>query len=222
MRKNYALNSDVTKVTSIKEMLNLAVQEAGDSIAFAYKDESNPNNIIEVSYKDFEKDTEELGTALASINMANKHIAIIGENSYKWLTVYLTILKSTGVFVPIDKELPCKEVINVLKHSDSEVLFYSQKYEKWIKQIKEDVPNIKFFIGLERKQPTENMLSYDLLKENGKRALEEGSKLYTDLQEDENKLKLLVYTSGTTGKPKGVMLTEHNIISVVYYRTSSC
>ena len=173
--------------------------------------------LTRITYKEFVKDTEELGTALASLGMQNKHIAIIGENSYKWLTVYLTVLKSTGVFVPIDRELPCKDIINVLKHSDSEVLFYSEKYEKWIDEIKENVPNIKFFIGLNRKKHNGNILSYDIFKENGKNVLEQGSKIYTELENDENKLKLLVYTSGTTGAPKGVMLTEHNLISVIYY-----
>ena len=217
MNKNYALNSNVTKVSSIKEMLDLAVKEAGDKNAFEYRDEVNHDKIIEVTYKKFVKDTDELGTALASLGMADKHIAMIGENSYKWLTVYLTVLKSTGVFVPIDRELPCKDIINVLKHSDSEVLFYSEKYEKWINEIKENVPNIKFFIGLNRHEHEGNILSYDIFKETGKNVLEQGSKIYTDLKDDENKLKLLVYTSGTTGAPKGVMLTEHNLISVVYY-----
>jgi len=217
MNKNYALNSDVVKISSIKEMLNLAAKDAGDKNAFEYRDENNHEKIVKVTYKEFVKDTEELGTALASLGMQNKHIAIIGENSYKWLTVYLTVLKSTGVFVPIDRELPCKDIINVLKHSDSEVLFYSEKYEKWIDEIKENVPNIKFFIGLNRKKHNENILSYDIFKENGKNVLEQGSKIYTELEDDEHKLKLLVYTSGTTGAPKGVMLTEHNLISVIYY-----
>ena len=217
MNKNYALNSNVTKVSSIKEMLEIAVKEAGDKNAFEYRDEVNHDKIVEVTYKDFVKDTDELGTALASLGMENKHIAMIGENSYKWLTVYLTVLKSTGVFVPIDRELPCKDIINVLKHSDSEVLFYSEKYEKWIQEIKTNVPNIKFFIGLNRHENEENLLSYDIFKQTGKTVLEQGSKIYTDLKDDENKLKLLVYTSGTTGTPKGVMLTEHNLISVVYY-----
>lgn len=216
MSKNYALNK-VTKVNSIREMLELAVKEAGEKNAFEYRDENQNDKIAKVTYKEFNNDTEELGTALASIGMADKHIAMIGENSYKWLTVYLTVLKSAGVFVPIDRELPCKDIINVLKHSDSEVLFYSEKYEKWINEIKENVPNIKFFIGLNRKEHDGNILSYDIFKENGKNVLNQGSKIYTDLKDDENKLKLLVYTSGTTGQPKGVMLTEHNLISVVYY-----
>jgi len=207
--------NEVRKIGSIKEMLNLAAEESGDKLAFKYK--GKDNRIVQVTYKKFLEDTEELGTALASIGMHDKHIAMIGDNSYKWLTVYLTVLKSTGVFVPIDKELTVKEIINVLKHSDSEVLFYAERYEKWIPQIKEEVPNIKFFIGLDKKENDENHLSYDLFQEKGRRELNKENKTYVELQDDENKLKLLVYTSGTTGAPKGVMLTEHNLISVVNY-----
>lgn len=216
MNKKMKLNK-ATKVNSVKEILDIALKEAKDKIAFQYKDEEQ--NVVKVTYEEFVRDTEELGTALASIGMQNKHIAIIGENSYKWLTVYLTVLKSTGVFVPIDKEITSQEIINILKHSDSEVLFYSRKYEKWISQIKEEVPNLKFLIGLDRQEndDDENILSYNKFKEDGKNMLQQGSTIYTELKDDENNLKLLVYTSGTTGKPKGVMLTEHNLISVVYY-----
>ena len=213
-KKKIKLN-EVKKVTSIKEMLELAAKESGDKIAFKYK--GKDDRIVQITYKQFVKDTEELGTALASIGMQDKHIAMIGENSYKWLTGYVTVLKSTGVFVPIDKELTAKEIINVLNHSDSEVLFYSERYEKWIPEIKEGVPNIKYFIGLDKKENEENHLSYDKFKESGRKLLEKGSTIYTDLKDDENNLKLLIYTSGTTGAPKGVMLTEHNLMSVVYY-----
>ena len=207
----------VIKVNSIKEMIELATKEDGEKIAFQYKDENDKENIIKVTYNEFKRDTEELETALASIGMHNKHIAMIGENSYKWLTVYLTVLKSTGVFVPIDKELTVKEIINVLKHSDSEVLFYSERYEKWIDEIKQEVPNIKFFIGLNRKEEMDNILSYNKFKEKGAKLLSQGNNKYTKLNDNKNNLKLLVYTSGTTGQPKGVMLTEQNLISVVNY-----
>lgn len=213
MTKKIELNK-VTKVKSIKEMLDLAVKEAGNKNAFEYK---NGDKIVKITYKQYVDDINSLGTALASLNMHNKHVAIIGENSYKWLTVYLCMLQSTGVFVPVDRELTCLDVINVLKHSDSEVLFFSKKYSQYIPEIKKAIPNIKYYIGLDVKKDEDNILSYDLLKESGKKLLDKKSTIYTDLKDDENNLKLLVYTSGTTGNPKGVMLTEHNLISVVYY-----
>lgn len=213
MTKKIELNK-VTKVKSIKEMLDLAVKEAGNKNAFEYK---NGDKIVKITYKQYVDDINSLGIALASLNMHNKHVAIIGENSYKWLTVYLCMLQSTGVFVPVDRELTCLDVINVLKHSDSEVLFFSKKYAQYIPEIKKAIPNIKYYIGLDVKKDEDNILSYDLLKESGKKLLDKKSTIYTDLKDDENNLKLLVYTSGTTGNPKGVMLTEHNLISVVYY-----
>lgn len=216
LKKNYALNN-VKKIETIKELLKYAVDEAGEKIAFKYKDENDKKKVKEITYKQFEKDTEEIGTALCCLGMADKKVAIIGENSYKWLTVYLSMLKSLGVFVPIDRELPIQDIIKVLIHSDSEVLFYQGRYEEMIPEIKKEVPNIKFFIGLDKTNQEGNILSYDDFKENGKKVLEEGSTIYTSMQDDVNNLKMLVYTSGTTGEPKGVMLTEHNLVSVAYF-----
>ena len=138
---------DVQKVETIKQMLEMAVEQAGDKIAFKYK--AGKDKVVDVTYKEFQEDTFELGTALNSINMADKHIAVIGDNCYKYVTVYLTVLKSKGVFVPIDKELPVYDIINVLNDSDSEVLFYAKKYEKDIEEIASKAPNVKYFIGFD-------------------------------------------------------------------------
>ena len=116
--------NDVPKINTIKELIDLAVKEAGDKNAFEYKEKNKP---IEVTYKEFKTDINSLGTALMKIGMDSKHMATIGENSYKWLTTYLTALRSNGVFVPIDKELTKNEIINVLRSSESELLFYSSK-----------------------------------------------------------------------------------------------
>ena len=205
---------EVEKFNSIKEMMELAVKEAGNKIAFKYK---KNGNIIDVTYEKFQQDTIDLGTAITNIHVNNKHIAILGENSYKWLTVYLTVLKSDGVFVPIDKELPKDDIIYLLNHSDSEVLFFSKKYDKWIEDFKKALPNIKYFIGLDQEEDTENSLSYDKFMENGKNLYEIGNKDYLSLESNPNELKMLVYTSGTTGRAKGVMLSEHNLVSSVYY-----
>ena len=176
MSKKKKLN-EVTKVTSVKEMLELSVKEAGDKVAFQYKDENDKNKIVRVTYKEFKNDTDELGTAIANIGMADKHIAMIGENSYKWLTVYITVLQSKGVFVPIDKELTAPEIINVLKHGDVEVLFYSEKYEKYLEQIKKEVPSIKYYIGVNKKEDDEASLSYENFKASGKKLLEDNKLL---------------------------------------------
>lgn len=209
---------EVKKVEKVKEMLDLAVKEDGDKEAFEYRNPKNKEEIIKVTYKEFKNDTNYLGTALATIEKQASHIAVIGDNSYEWLTVYLTVLQSDGVLVPIDKELTSKEIINVLKNSESEVLFFAEKYGKYIEEFKKELPNLKYYIGFDTEKDEGNVLSYTLFKGKGKKELEAGNTKFTDIEHnDVNKLKLLVYTSGTTGNPKGVMLTEKNLMSIVYY-----
>ncbi len=88
---------EVTKFNSIKDMLRLAVKEAGDKIAFKYKEKGE---IIEVTYTDFVEHVTWLGSALTERGFSDQHIACIGNNSYKWILIYLSVLKSAGVFVP--------------------------------------------------------------------------------------------------------------------------
>lgn len=215
--KNYEYNKAV-KIDTIKELMDLAEKEDGDKIAFEYRNEKDKSKIEAITYKEFQYDTYYLGTALLQLGINKNHIAVIGENSYKWLTVYLTVLKSDSVLVPIDRELPEKDIINILKSSDSEVLFYAEKYEKYIEKFKKELPNIKYFIGFDRNENLENVLSYKKIMDLGKERYEAGDKSYASIEhKDTNILKLLVYTSGTTGDPKGVMLTEHNLVSCVYY-----
>ena len=153
--KNYEYNKAV-KINTIKELMDLAEKEDGSKIAFEYRNEKDKSKIETVTYKEFQYDTYYLGTALTQLGLNKEHIAVIGENSYKWLTVYLTVLKSDGVLVPIDRELPEKDIINILKSSDSEVLFYSEKYEKYIEDFKKELPNIKYFIGFDKEENFEN------------------------------------------------------------------
>lgn len=206
---------EVEKIDTVKDIIDLAVKESGDKYAFQYKDKKD---VVSVTYKEFKEDIMSLGTALMERNTDKCHIAAIGENSYNWLTVYLTALESDGVFVPIDKELTLPEIINVLNSSDTEVFFYSAKYEKYIQEIREKVPKLKLIIGFGKDKDEDGTLSYKGFIEHGRELFLAGKCDFANIPHtDTDKLKLLVYTSGTTDKPKGVMLTEHNLVSSVYY-----
>lgn len=205
---------EVEKFNSIKEMMELAVKTAGDKIAFKYRD---GGEIRDVTYSQFYADTLSLGTALASIGMGTRHIAMVGENSYDWVTVYLTVLKSSGVFVPIDKELPFCDIMNIVNDGDCEIVFYTKRYEDDFMQHAAEMPKVSYFIGIDREEDFGNFLSYEILMAKGRELYADGDESYTSMQSDPNALKMLVYTSGTTGMQKGVMLSEHNLVSSVYY-----
>lgn len=212
MKKENFSYYKVTKFNSIKEMLDIAVNEAGDKIAFKYKEDKN--EIVEISYSQFEQQTIQLGAALTEMGFADKHIACIGKNSYNWVLTYLTVLKSSGVYVPVDNELSSEDILNVLNDSESSVVFYTQKHEELFMSSTNKLPNVKRYIGFDRKVDSGNFLSFDKLIEYGKKC---DAEKYQTLTSDPNGLKLLVYTSGTTGSAKGVMLSEHNLVSSVYY-----
>ncbi len=211
--KNYPLY-EVTKIDTIKEMMENAIAEAGEKIAFRYKD---GENIVDVTYEQFYNDVKALGTALCSLGFGRSHIAMVGENSYRWVVVYLTSLMSEGVFVPVDKELPDADKVNVICDSDTEIVFYSDKYEKALMENADSMDKVKYYVGLSRTEAAGKFLSFDDLLKKGRELLLQGDRTYLDMQSDLRALKMLVYTSGTTGMSKGVMLCESNLVSIIYY-----
>ena len=137
-------------------MLDLADKQAGDKDAFMYFEKKE---VKSATYHEFVLTTEYLGAALCDMGYGKSFIANIGANSYKWVCVYLTVLKSAGVYVPIDKELPFDDIVNVVSDSGSEVLFYAAKFEKEFMQNRDKFPGVKVFVGLERTEDEGEFLS---------------------------------------------------------------
>ena len=180
-KRNYALN-EPTPFSTIREMINIAVQEAGNEVAFKYYDENG--EIKDATYSEFKDTTYCLGSALAELGVASDHVACIGENSYSWLTAYLTQLMSDGVFVPVDRELPTDNILNVLNTSDSVAVFHDKKYTDMFRENEANLPNIKYFISFSAKEHDGKFLSYSKLLERGRQLLDEGYTGYTALNGD--------------------------------------
>lgn len=212
---NYALN-EVRPFENFKQVLDDNAANLGNKPAFKFKENGE---IKEVSYKAFKTETDSLGTALCAHGFGRSHVAIVAENCYKWVTVYLTMLKSEGVFVPIDKELPANEIAHIIANADAEVVFYSKKFEDKIHSITGVLPGVKCYVNLDAEKDSEDgkVLSYKQLMKYGYESLMNGDKAFLEMVPEDDKLKMLVYTSGTTGTAKGVMLSHHNLRSCVYY-----
>ena len=200
--------------SSIKELIRTSVHDGGDKLAFRYK---KSGEIVDVTYSEFFETTLSLGEALNSRGFTDGHLACIGENSYNWIVTYLTVLQSKGVFIPIDAELPQKDVEHILEEGDATLCFCSKKYEARFMESENSFDNIKAFISFDREEHDGKWLSFAKLIEEGRALRAEGRKLFEEEERDEYKMKLLSFTSGTTGISKGVMLSEHNIVSCVKY-----
>ncbi len=199
---------------SIKELLETSANDTPDKYAFCYK---KGGEVVNVTYKDFRRTTLALGTALSERGLTEGHIACISENRYDWIVAYLTVLQSKTVFIPIDAELPQSGIEHILDASDARICFCSEKYEKRFTESEGDLSKIEYFISFDREEHDGKYLSMPRLIEEGEKLLAEGSTKFTDETRDEYAVKLISYTSGTTGISKGVMLSEHNIVSCIKY-----
>ncbi len=214
MKKSKYQYREVKKLDSIYHMLKMAEEEAGDKPAYKFRENGE---IREVTFKEFRRTTLNIGTALYSMGLLNKHIAMLGENSYNWICVYLSVLQGNGVFVPVDKELTAEPMCHVLSESDTEVLFYTKKYADFVNENRNNFPNITTFIAIDNDEDTEDAYSYKKLIEKGNALYENGERGFETVEKDIMDMRMLVYTSGTTGVAKGVMLSEYNLVSSVYY-----
>lgn len=202
---------DVPMVSNMEEMIALALKECPDKIVYKYKVK---DEIRSMTYEAFVNRVYSLGAYLTAAGEKAGHIACLGANSVNWITAYFTALRSSGVFIPLDKELPEKDLVHLLNDSKASVLFYDKRYEKMLKENLASLGGIKLFIGFDRTENEDNFISFE-------KALDEGATLdkveYLACKSDPNAMKMLVYTSGTTGMSKGVMLSEKNLMSCVCY-----
>ena len=205
MNRNYPLYK-AEYYKTVRDMLKRQVDTKGDTVAYEFED---GKDVKKVTYAEFYNEVAALGTALYKKGYQHKHIACIGNNSYRWLLVYMMTLLSNNVFIPIDKDLPFADILNVATHSEANIVFCDEKYEETLKNA--DFPKKVEIVSLDDE---ENGLM-SLIK-SGAEAFLGGDRSFcdTELNAPED-MKMILYTSGTTGNPKGVMLSEKNMLACV-------
>ena len=197
-------------IINIKQMLESSAELYGDGIAFYTKFEKGPYTTI--THREVFNDVNGMGTALIAHGMKDKRIAVIGETTYMWGIGYLGTVCGTGIVVPLDKELSYNELKNLINEAECSAIIFDKKREAtFVKMMEEGETGLELLISQDRRESADGIVSQWELIAEGKKLIEQGDRSFLDAQIDSQEMSIIIFTSGTTGMAKGIMLSHRNI-----------
>lgn len=210
----------VRNITSLKEMLDSSVDLYRKNTAFLIKKEKG-GEYCRICYEQLKNDVEALGTKLLDMGLLGKRIAIIGENCYEWIVAYLAVVNGVGVVVPLDKELNKEEICNIIDTAECNAVFHTNTF----RDIFKDHPvahQIAMRLYGDRTELSEvlpdepekdGLSTWEALVGAGEKLVRGGDRRYIDFSLDPEEMRMLLFSSGTTGMAKGIMLSHRNIVN---------
>lgn len=211
----------VREITDFRDMLDQSVVLFGNEPAF--KIHTTKEEYRTVNFKEFRQEVRVLGTVLTKNGLQGQRIAVMGANSYEWCLVYMAVTTGGGTIVPVDKELPYDEVLNILKTAECKTILLDAKAYKKLQMHPEELPEgLEYIVWGGGKLP-EGVTSFEDYMKEGVAMIDAQDPAYGQYlaaKIDPDAMSVLIFTSGTSGMAKGVMLSQHNICFVVMSNSS--
>ncbi len=204
-KKTNAANANSPTYSTVKEIIVTGAKKGGDKRQYVFLDKNKKE--CERTFRQTWNEINAIGTYfyLKGLN-GKKKIAIIGENCFEWMIVYYATLVGGNITVPMDCKLPAEDLADQLIRCDCDALVYTGKFVNMVEEFKADpnMPEMQYFNISD---------DYEAFISEGKAAVDAGDTSLVDAVVEPEDLACIAYTSGTTAKSKGVMLTHKNIAS---------
>ena len=192
--KKYPYYDALEDISDLKDLILTKASDSPDKIAFVYPCETGE---MRKTYHDVKEDINAFGTWMYKNKIKDKHVAIIGKNSYEWLVAFLACVNGGNVAVAIDKSLPANEISELLKLADVD---YALVTDQYVEKVDTKLVKKVFDLG-----------TFDTILYEGRKLLRDRNNDFLTYQIIPEKTAAILFTSGTSGKSKGVELTNHNI-----------
>lgn len=202
----------------LRQLMQATVRTHGERNAFILKHAAKGKAEYEsITYEQFGKDITALATGLIQRGYGGKRLAIIGKNSYPWITGYFAGLTGGLVVVPLDKGLPLEEIESCLIRSRADVLLFDPEHLAYVQALEEKkTTGVSLMISMDT---CEGYADFQQMKQEGAELLSGGDRSYEATEINPDVMSLILFTSGTTSVSKAVMLSHRNLASNIYALT---
>ncbi len=205
--KNHVLH-EKREFENVRKLVEWSADFYGDKVAFSFRPDTK-GEVKKVSFKKLRGAVRALATEMLEMGCAGKHCVLIGKFTYEWAVTYYAALSIGAVLVPLDRDWHAQDLADTAARADVSFLFADEDIADKAAVVAEK-SGISSIVYLNAKKEERSLAS---LVRAGKEKFKASSDAYFNAEIDPHKMSLLVFTSGTTGKGKGVMLSQSNILS---------